>query len=171
VTGTKRTNAACAHAVSTLCVAQPSVSAQIDWRWSPRHFNHDFSIHRYLRQDISASAIESNLDAVATYGVSVVQYNMACAGLFSLPDEVPADLATRIGVAGVARGIRICTQCRVLRSCSPGIRHVYRIPHEMCWTIHPWQCAQRARTTCTHLGRVRIVPGPLALMCRDCGQP
>jgi sugar phosphate isomerase/epimerase len=52
-------------------------------------------------------SIESNLDAVAGYGVSVVQYNMACAGLPSLPDEIPADLATRIGVAALARGIRI----------------------------------------------------------------
>jgi sugar phosphate isomerase/epimerase len=52
-------------------------------------------------------SIESNLDAVAGYGASVVQYDMACAGLPSLPDEIPADLAARIGVAGMARGIRI----------------------------------------------------------------
>jgi sugar phosphate isomerase/epimerase len=52
-------------------------------------------------------SLERNLDAVAGYGLSVVQYNMACAGLPSLPDEIPSDLAARIGVAAVARGIRI----------------------------------------------------------------
>jgi sugar phosphate isomerase/epimerase len=52
-------------------------------------------------------SIESNFDAVALRGLSVVQYNMACAGLPSVPEEVPSELATRIGVAAAASGIRI----------------------------------------------------------------
>jgi sugar phosphate isomerase/epimerase len=37
----------------------------------------------------------------------VTQYNMACAGLPSLPDDIPSDLASRIGISAAARGIRI----------------------------------------------------------------
>ena len=51
--------------------------------------------------------IESNLDAVARYRLSLVQYNMSCAGMPSLPDEIAAGLAKSIGVAAAARGIRI----------------------------------------------------------------
>jgi sugar phosphate isomerase/epimerase len=54
-------------------------------------------------------SLESNLDVVARYRVPVVQYNMACAGLSSLPDEIPSGLAGRIGVAAAARGIRIAS--------------------------------------------------------------
>ena len=52
-------------------------------------------------------SIEGNFDAIARFGVSVVQYNMACAGLPSVPEEIPAELAQRIGIAAAARGIRI----------------------------------------------------------------
>jgi sugar phosphate isomerase/epimerase len=52
-------------------------------------------------------SIESNLDAVARYGLSVIQYNMACAGLPNMPDEISSERATRIGVAAAARGIQV----------------------------------------------------------------
>jgi sugar phosphate isomerase/epimerase len=52
-------------------------------------------------------SIESNLDAVEEYGLGVVQYNMACAGLSSLPDQIPCGLAERIRVAAAQRGVRI----------------------------------------------------------------
>ena len=52
-------------------------------------------------------SLESNLDAAAGYGLQVVHYNMACAGLPSVPDEIPSELATRVGRAAAARGVRI----------------------------------------------------------------
>jgi sugar phosphate isomerase/epimerase len=52
-------------------------------------------------------SLESNLEAVARYGLSVIQYDMACAGLRNLPNSMPSDLATRIGVGAAARGLRI----------------------------------------------------------------
>lgn len=53
------------------------------------------------------SSIERNLDAVAGHGLGVVQYNLSCAGLASLPEQVPTGLAARIGASAAARGIRI----------------------------------------------------------------
>jgi sugar phosphate isomerase/epimerase len=55
----------------------------------------------------SRLSIEANLDAVARCGVSVVQYNMSCARLPGVPDDVPLELAMRIRLAAAARGIRI----------------------------------------------------------------
>jgi sugar phosphate isomerase/epimerase len=51
--------------------------------------------------------LEANLDAVAGHSLSVVQYNLACAGLDSLPEHIPTDLARRVGAAATERGIRI----------------------------------------------------------------
>jgi sugar phosphate isomerase/epimerase len=51
--------------------------------------------------------LEANLDAVAAQGLGVVQYNMAGAGLPSLPEQIAPELAARIGAAARARGIRI----------------------------------------------------------------
>ena len=51
--------------------------------------------------------LDANLDAVAAHGLGVVQYNMACAGLPSMPERIAPDLAQRIRVAAAARGIRI----------------------------------------------------------------
>jgi sugar phosphate isomerase/epimerase len=50
---------------------------------------------------------EENLDAVRTHGLGVVQYNLACAGLPSLPERIEPHLARRIGAAAVSRGITI----------------------------------------------------------------
>jgi sugar phosphate isomerase/epimerase len=51
--------------------------------------------------------VEENLDAVRAHGLSVVQYNLACAGLPSLPERIEPRLAQQIGTAAFFRGIRI----------------------------------------------------------------
>jgi sugar phosphate isomerase/epimerase len=50
---------------------------------------------------------EANLDAVRSHGLGVVQYNLACAGLPSLPDRIEPRLAQQIGAAAAFRGISI----------------------------------------------------------------
>ncbi len=51
--------------------------------------------------------LEDTLDAVAAHGISRVQFNMACAGLPSMPDEISLELADRIRAADAARGIEM----------------------------------------------------------------
>jgi sugar phosphate isomerase/epimerase len=50
---------------------------------------------------------EENLDAVRRHGLGVVQYNMACAGLPSLPERITPGLARRIDAAASSRGIAL----------------------------------------------------------------
>jgi sugar phosphate isomerase/epimerase len=50
---------------------------------------------------------EENLDAVRHHRLGVVQYNLACAGLSSLPDRIEPRLARQIGAAAAARRITI----------------------------------------------------------------
>jgi sugar phosphate isomerase/epimerase len=50
---------------------------------------------------------EENLDAVRGHGLAVVQYNLACAGLPSLPERIDPGLAHRIGAAAAARRITV----------------------------------------------------------------
>jgi sugar phosphate isomerase/epimerase len=50
---------------------------------------------------------EENLDAVRGHALGVVQYNLACAGLPSLPERIESRLAQRIGGAAASRGITI----------------------------------------------------------------
>src|SRR5215471_15378425 len=50
---------------------------------------------------------EENLDAVRDHGLGVVQYNLACAGLPSLPERIEPRLAQRIGAAAASRGITL----------------------------------------------------------------
>jgi sugar phosphate isomerase/epimerase len=50
---------------------------------------------------------EDNLDAVRRHGLSVVQYNLACAGLPSLPEWIEPRLARQIGIAAAERGITL----------------------------------------------------------------
>ena len=49
--------------------------------------------------------LEENLDAVADHGLSVVQYNLACAGLPSLPERIEPSLARQIAAAAASWGI------------------------------------------------------------------
>jgi sugar phosphate isomerase/epimerase len=51
--------------------------------------------------------LEENLDAVRDHRLGVVQYNLACADLPSLPDRIEPRLAQRIGAAAASRRIAI----------------------------------------------------------------
>jgi sugar phosphate isomerase/epimerase len=51
--------------------------------------------------------LEENLDAVRSHGLKVVQYNLACAGLPSLPERIERRLAQQIGAAAASRQITI----------------------------------------------------------------
>ena len=51
--------------------------------------------------------LEENLEAVAGHGLSVVQYNLACAGLPSLPERIEPSLARQIAAAAASRGITL----------------------------------------------------------------
>jgi sugar phosphate isomerase/epimerase len=50
---------------------------------------------------------EDNLDAVRSHGLSVVQYNLACAGLPSLPEHIEPALAQRIAATAASRRIAL----------------------------------------------------------------
>src|SRR4051794_10871764 len=50
-------------------------------------------------------SLEATLDAVAAHGLTHVQFNMSCAGLPTLADEIPAALCQRIARACEARGL------------------------------------------------------------------
>jgi len=56
----------------------------------------------------SQPALEETLDDVLRQGIRTVQFNMACAGLPSLPAAIEPDLAERIRAAHESRGIRMC---------------------------------------------------------------
>ena len=55
----------------------------------------------------SRSTFEENLDAVRSHGLTVVQYNLACAGLPSLPERIEPRLAQRVGAAAASRRVTI----------------------------------------------------------------
>lgn len=50
-------------------------------------------------------SLEATLDAVAAHGLTHVQFNMSCAGLPTLPDEIPDALCERIAQAFADRGL------------------------------------------------------------------
>ena len=51
--------------------------------------------------------VEATLDAVLKHDLECVQFNFSCAGMSSLPDQIPAGLAERIGEASRKRSIEI----------------------------------------------------------------
>lgn len=53
------------------------------------------------------TSVEAVFDAVQAHGLSAVQFNLACAGLPSLPDEIDPALAGEIRRAAEKRGIEI----------------------------------------------------------------
>ncbi len=67
--------------------------------------------------------MEANLDAVAAHGFDIVQYNLACAGLLSLPDQIEPALAERIGRAAAARGIRLAAVSGTFNVIHPDVAH------------------------------------------------
>lgn len=50
-------------------------------------------------------SVEEVLDAVSAHGIRSVQFNMACAGLPSMPDEIDPSLADRVARACASRGV------------------------------------------------------------------
>jgi sugar phosphate isomerase/epimerase len=55
----------------------------------------------------SRPTIESHMEAVAAYGFTVTQYDLASAGLASPPERVEPALARRVAAAAAVRGVRI----------------------------------------------------------------
>ncbi len=55
----------------------------------------------------SRPTVEGVFDAVKEHGLDCVQFNMACAGLPSLPDYIASSLVTHIHDASMSRGIEI----------------------------------------------------------------
>jgi sugar phosphate isomerase/epimerase len=55
----------------------------------------------------SRPTLEENLDAVRSHRLGVVQYNLACAGLPTLPDRIEPALAQQIATAAASRRITI----------------------------------------------------------------
>lgn len=55
----------------------------------------------------SRPSLEEVFDAVKGHQLDIVQFNMACVGLPTLPDDIPPSLATRIQNAASSRGIEI----------------------------------------------------------------
>ena len=51
--------------------------------------------------------VEETFDAVVRHGLNCVQFNMACAGLPPLPDQIETDLITRICESAKSRGIAL----------------------------------------------------------------
>jgi sugar phosphate isomerase/epimerase len=57
----------------------------------------------------SRPTVEGVFDAVKEHGLDCVQFNMACAGLPSLPDYITSSLVTHIHDVSMSRGIEIAT--------------------------------------------------------------
>lgn len=53
------------------------------------------------------SSVEEVFDAVRSHGIAYTQFNMSCAGLPSMPDEMDPGVASRIREAAAERGITI----------------------------------------------------------------
>jgi sugar phosphate isomerase/epimerase len=52
-------------------------------------------------------AVEAVFEAVSRHGLDCVQFNMACAGLPAMPDEIPSGALDHIRAAARASGVRI----------------------------------------------------------------
>src|SRR6516165_8403616 len=82
----------------------------------------------------SRPTLEENLDAVRSHRLGVVQYNLACAGLPSLPDRIEPALARQIGAAAAARRITIAAVSGTFNMIDPfwerrnaGMRRLYEL--------------------------------------------
>jgi sugar phosphate isomerase/epimerase len=51
--------------------------------------------------------LEQNLDAIVAHGLHATQFNLACAGLPSMPDEIPQAAVERIRQGCAARGLTL----------------------------------------------------------------
>ena len=81
-------------------------------------------------------SLEAALDAVRAHGLDCVQFNLACAGLPSLPDQLADDETERIRVAVQARRIEMAAISGTFNMCHP-------------------EASERAR----NLARLRILAG------------
>ena len=63
------------------------------------------SLHDIRRDYTGEPLPQATLDAVQSHGLSCVQWNMACAGLPTLPDAIDPSLCDRVADAMAARGL------------------------------------------------------------------
>lgn len=66
--------------------------------------------------------LEQTLDAVAAHGLSHVQFNLSCAGLPTLPDEVPPALCERIARAHETRGLTMAAVSGTFNMIDPDLK-------------------------------------------------
>ena len=70
----------------------------------------------------SRPTVEAAFDAVKEHGLDCVQFNMACAGLPALPDDIAPSLAIRIHEASLSRGIAIAAVSGTYNMAHPDLR-------------------------------------------------
>ena len=58
-----------------------------------------------MAKTFSPPTLEGTLDAVATHGLSCMQYNLTCTGLPDMPDEIDPEICDRIREEIAARGM------------------------------------------------------------------
>lgn len=66
--------------------------------------------------------LEDTLDAVRSRGLDCIQFNLACAGLTSLPDEIDPALCDRIRGAVAARGLTMAAVSGTFNMIHPDVR-------------------------------------------------
>ncbi len=64
-------------------------------------------------------SLEATLDAVRAHDLDCVQFNLACAGLPTLPDELDQGVIERIRAAAAARGITLAAISGTFNMCHP----------------------------------------------------
>jgi sugar phosphate isomerase/epimerase len=67
-------------------------------------------------------SVEEVFDAVASHGIRAVQFNMACAGVASMPDTVERSLAERVASACASRGIEMAAVSGTFNVIHPDLR-------------------------------------------------
>ena len=66
--------------------------------------------------------LEEVFDAVGEHQLACVQFNMSCAGLPTLPDDIPNSLTTSIHQASMSRGIEIAAVSGTYNTIHPDIK-------------------------------------------------
>ena len=64
-------------------------------------------------------SLEATLDAVRAHDLDCVQFNLACAGLPTLPDQIDPGVIERIRAAAAARGITLAAISGTFNMCHP----------------------------------------------------
>jgi sugar phosphate isomerase/epimerase len=64
-------------------------------------------------------SVEATLDAVRAHGLDCVQFNLACAGLATLPDQLEDDVIERVRSAVQARAIEMAAISGTFNMCHP----------------------------------------------------